>query len=55
MIATGSSRLPVLTTGSRAQVVGVEFVEPGAAQPEFFGGGGGGKFCPAKGGQHLAD
>ncbi len=55
MIATGSSRLPVLAIGSSAQVVGVEFVEPGATQPEFFGGGGRRKFCPAKGGQHLAD
>ena len=57
MIPTGSARLPAggLATGGGAQVIGVEFVEPGAAQPEFFGGVRRGKFFPAKGGQHLTD
>jgi hypothetical protein len=47
--------MPGLATGDGAQIVGVELVETGAAQPEFFGGHRCGNLFPAKGGQHLAD
>ena len=38
-----------------AEVIGVEFVEAGAAEAEFFGGNGGGDFVAAESGEEFAD
>jgi hypothetical protein len=38
-----------------AEIIGVEFVEAGAAEAEFFGGDGGGDFVAAESGEEFAD
>jgi hypothetical protein len=41
--------------GASAQVGGVEFVKPGAAQAQFLGGGTSRELAAAMGGQEMTD
>ena len=57
VITTRMARYPtmLLMPSGGPQIIGIKFVETGAAQPEFFGGGGGGQFAVPKGGEDFAD
>ena len=44
-----------LVAGGGPQIVGIDLIEPGAAQAKFFSGDRGGDFLPAKSGEHLTD
>lgn len=57
VIAARTPRSPavMLMPGSGTEVIGIELVETGATQPEFFGGDRGGQFAAPKGGQDLTD
>ena len=56
VIAAGDARLPAvsLTARTGTKVVGIEFVETGAAEAEFGGGGGAGQLTGAEGGEDFA-
>lgn len=57
VIAAGSAGRPegCRRAGGGAEIIGIEFVEAGAAQTELFGGAGGGNFVAAEGGEQFAD
>ena len=57
VIAARNAGRPELRLRARdgAEIIGVEFVEAGAAEAEFFGGDGGGDFVAPEGGEEFAD